>query len=196
MPTQGFAAAVEALAIAAAAHSLLGCTTTGSVQDLEAKVAAGWRPPKSYCAFGAETAALANWCAQVNFGGDGLLAVSLAVNREVLANAGNRSLACTDHVAQVRRRMAEYADYALSELYSCDAVPAMEDGRPVCHVSLLVTSASGERVVLDNGHVLERAPTGGVASYAEFARRVDRHWVGTPPALVATAARRNSGGSP
>lgn len=190
---------LKAAALAAAALNS-ACTTLGSAQDLDARFDAGRRPSRAYCAFGAESFKLAAWCAEVNFGADGLLALARVVNREVLASAGSRPLACTDHVAQVRRRMAEYPDYTLREVYSCDAEPVMEGGRPVCHVSLLVSSAAGRHVVLDNGHVLEPAPTGGVATYVEFAHRVDRHWVGAPPALAAVPARalprRQGAGAP
>ena len=62
----------------------------------------------------------------------------------------------------------------------------MEDGRPICHVSLLLTTATGMRIVVDNGHVLEAGPTGGVASYREFAKRVAHHW--TDPRADSLAA--------
>lgn len=167
-----------------------GCMTLGSAQeDLDAKLAAGWRPSKGYCAFGAETAAFASYCAEVNFGSDGVLAVARAVNEQVLASAAGGKLVCTDHVAQVRARMAEYADYQVREIYSCDANPPVENGRAVCHVSLMVTSAAGTSVVLDNGHVLEPGLTGGVAPLAEFAQLVDHHWTGEIPAWVALASR-------
>jgi len=65
----------------------------------------------------------------------------------------------------------------------------VENGRAVCHVSLMVTSAAGARVVLDNGHVLEPTLTGGVAPYAEFAKLVDHNWTGETPAWVALASR-------
>ncbi|MGH8481779.1 MAG: hypothetical protein ACRES8_04895, partial [Nevskiaceae bacterium] len=95
----------------------------------------------------------------------------------------------TDHVAQVRARLAEYPGYEVREIYSCDANPPLENGRAVCHVSLMVASAaSGARVVLDNGHVLEPALTGGVASYQEFAQLVDHHWTGEQPSWVAFAS--------
>lgn len=172
---------LNALLLAATALSSGGCTTLGSAQDLDEKLAAGWRPSKGYCAFGAETAALASYCAELNFGSDGVLAVARAVNEQVLASAGGTKLACTDHVAQVRARMAEYADYQVRELYSCDANPPVQNGREVCHVSLMVTSAGGTSVVLDNGHVLDPGLTGGVAPLAEFAQLVDRHWTGDTP---------------
>ena len=177
--------------IALAAATLLsatGCMTARSAQDLDEKFAAGWRPSKGYCAFGAETPALATWCAEVNFGAEGLEVIARAVNEEVLARA-NGQLACTDHVAQVRQEFAAYPDYKVAELYSCDANPPVENGRAVCHVSLMVTSASGARVVLDNGHVLEPALTGGVAPYTEFAQLVDHNWTGETPAWVALASR-------
>jgi len=173
---------------AGALLSATGCMTLGSAQDLDEKVAAGWRPSKGYCTFGAETAALASWCAEVNFGDEGLEVVARAVNEQVLASAGSEKLVCTDHVAQVRARMAEYADYQVREIYSCDANPPVENGRAVCHVSLMVTSAGGARVVLDNGHVLDPGLTGGVAAYAEFAQLVDHHWTGEQPSWVALAS--------
>ena len=148
--------------------------------DLDARFEAGWRPSRGYCAFGGETARLAAWCADVNFGREGLMVLAREVNRDVLARASGTRLPCTVHVADARRRMASYPDYVLTELYSCDAQPAYEGGRPVCHVSLLVTSLTGTRVVLDNGHVLDPATTGGVAAYTEFVAQVDRHWLEEP----------------
>jgi hypothetical protein len=150
---------------------------------------AGWRPARGYCAFGAETAQQAAWCAEVNFGAEGLLVIALAVNEDVLAKASGRRMLCTEHVARVRAQLAAYPDYAVSEIYSCDAEPVIENGRPVCHVSLLVSSAAGARVVVDNGHVLEPRTTGGVAEFAEFTALVERHWVGEPPAWVAAPSR-------
>jgi len=179
---------LQALTLAAAALSSAGCMTMGSTQDLDAEFAAGWRPSKGYCAFGAETAALASYCAELNFGSDGLIAVARAVNEQVLASAGGEKLVCTDHVEQVRARMSEYVDYAVREIYSCDANPPVENGRAVCHVSLMVTSAGGSTVVLDNGHVLDPGVTGGVAPYAEFAGLVDHHWTGEQPHWVALAS--------
>ena len=177
--------------IALAAVTLLsatGCMTARSAQDLDERFAAGWRPSKGYCTFGAETAALAAWCAEVNFGAEGLEVIARAVNEGVLARASGQ-LACTDHVAQVREEFAAYPDYKVTELYSCDANPPVENGRAVCHVSLMVTSAAGARVVLDNGHVLEPGATGGVGSFQEFAQLVDHHWTGDTPAWVALASR-------
>ena len=172
------------VALIVAAIALSGCVP---VRNVDERFAAGWRPSRAYCAFGAETAKLAAWCAEVNFGAGGLLAVARSINHEVLARAPGR-LQCTDHVADVRRRLATYPDYAVQEVYSCDDEPVMEDGRPVCHVSVLVTSLSGARVVIDNGRVLDRA-TGGVAEYDRFTALVDRHWVGPTPASLATPAR-------
>jgi hypothetical protein len=169
--------------------SASGCVTMPSAQELDAKFAAGWRPSKSYCAFGGETPALSAWCAEVNFGAEGLEVIARAVNDEVLTRAGGQPLVCTDHVAQVRQGFAGYPGYKVTELYSCDANPPMENGRAVCHVSLMVTSATGARVVLDNGHVLDPAATGGVAPYREFAQLVDRNWTGETPAWVALASR-------
>ena len=57
------------------------------------------------------------------------------------------------------------------------------------NVSLMVTSVTGARVVLDNGHVLAPALTGGVAPYTEFAKLVDRNWTGETPAWAALAGR-------
>jgi hypothetical protein len=164
--------------------------------DLDARFAAGWRPSKAYCTFGGETPALGAWCAEVNFGADGLLVLARAINEDVLAQAPGRALPCTEHVASARRALAAYPEYTIEDIYSCDADPPVQAGRPVCHVSLLVTSgASGARVVLDNGYVLQPAATGGVAFYPQFAASVDRHWVGQAPdgfALAASTASRRA----
>jgi hypothetical protein len=167
---------------------VLGGCATGGAADLDARFEAGWRPSRGYCLFGAETARLAAWCADVNFGRDGLLAVARAVNQQVLGRAAGQPLPCMEHVAEARRRLAEYPDYTLAEIYSCDAEPPLEAGRPVCHVSLLVTGPSGVRVVMDNGYVLQPAATGGVAFYPRFVAQVDRHWIGERPDWVALAA--------
>lgn len=168
--------------------STAGCMIDGGARD-DARFAAGWRPSKGYCTFGAETATLAAWCAEVNFGAEGLETIARAVNEEVLARAGGKPLACTDHVAQVRQELAAYPDYKVAELYSCDANPPIENGRSVCHVSLMVTSATGARVVLDNGHVLDPGSTGGVGTVQEFSQLVAYHWTGDQPAWVALASR-------
>jgi hypothetical protein len=160
-----------------------------SDREVDARFDAGWRPTKAQCAFGGQTAKLAAYCADLNFGREGLEVVARAVNEQVLASAGGEKLLCTEHVAQVRERMAEYADYEVREIYSCDANPPVEDGCSVCHVSLLVTSASGARVVIDNGHVLDPASTGGVGSYTQFAGLVDHHWTGETPDHVALGSR-------
>ena len=178
---------LNAVFAVAVALSSTGCVTL-SEQDLDAKFAAGWRPSKGYCAFGGETPTLSAWCAEVNFGAEGLEVIARAVNEDVLARSADR-LACTDHVAQVRAEFAAYPSYTVTELYSCDATPEMQDGRAVCHVSLMVTSVTGARVVLDNGHVLDPNTTGGVAPYREFAQLVDRNWTGETPAWVALASR-------
>lgn len=178
---------LNAMIAVAVLLSSTGCVTTGSAQNLDEKFAAGWRPSKGHCAFGGETPALAAWCAEVNFGAEGLEVIARAVNEDVLARA-NGKLACTDHVAQVREEFAAYPDYKVTELYSCDANPPIENGRAVCHVSLMVTSAAGARVVLDNGHVLEPGATGGVAPLADFVALVDHHWTGQQPGAFAFAS--------
>lgn len=165
------------------------CVTLDTA-DLDARFAAGWRPSKAYCAFGGETPALGAWCAEMNYGGEGLQVIARAVNEEVLRRNGGEPLACTDHVAQVRAAFAAYPEYAVSELYSCDEDPPVEDGRKVCHVSLMVASAAGNRVVLDNGHVVDAHIAGGVAPYAEFTQMVAYHWTGEQPSWVALASRQ------
>ncbi len=159
-----------------------------SAEELDARFDAGWRPSKGYCTFGAETAKLAAWCAEVNFGAEGLEVIARAANEKVLARANGEKLPCTEHVAQVKEEMAAYPDYKMTELYSCDANPATENGRAICHVSLLVTGVAGAQVVLDNGHVLDPHSTGGVGTYTEFAKLVDYNWTGSTPAHVALAS--------
>jgi hypothetical protein len=167
----------------------IGPALAASDAEVDARFDSGWRPSKAQCAFGGQTAKLAAYCAELNFGAEGLEVVARAVNEEVLASADGEKLPCTEHVAKVRERMAEYADYRVQEIYSCDANPPVEGGRSVCHVSLMVTSASGTRVVIDNGHVLDPASTTGVGSYAQFASLVDHHWTGATPDHVALARR-------
>lgn len=159
-----------------------------SPEELDARFDAGWRPGKGYCAFGGETPKLSAWCAEVNFGAEGLEVLARAANEKVLARANGEKLPCTEHVAQVRQELAAYKDYKVTELYSCAANPEMKDGRAICHVSLLVTGAAGAQVVVDNGHVLDPQTTSGVGSYGEFASLVDHHWTGTQPTAVALAS--------
>jgi hypothetical protein len=166
----------------------VGVSLAAGDREIDARFDAGWRPSKAQCAFGGQTAKLAAYCADLNFGAQGLEVVARAVNEQVLASAGGERLPCTDHVAQVRERMAEYPGYDVKEIYSCDANPPVENGRSVCHVSVMVTSASGARVVIDNGHVLDPASTGGVGSYTQFASAVDHHWTGESPSWVALAS--------
>lgn len=173
--------------------SLTACAALDT-RDLEARFEAGWRPSKGHCLFGGEISRLGAWCADVNFGKEGMLAIAREVNETVLARAAGRELNCRQHVAQAREELAAYPDYVTTELYSCDDAPPIEGGRPVCHVSLLVTSPVGWRVVLDNGSVLDPATTGGVAPYATFAAGVDRHWIGDAPdgLALATSSRAPS----
>lgn len=182
-----------ALLLAVLALPMSACMTAGGARDLDARFAAGWRPSKGYCTFGGDTPTLAAWCAEVNFGGEGLEAIARAVNEDVLRAGGGHPLACTDHVAQVRQELASYPGYKVTELYSCDDNPPVENGRSVCHVSLLVSSAaSGARVVLDNGHVLDPGTTGGVAPYGDFIELVDNHWTGVQPVGIALASSQGS----
>jgi hypothetical protein len=165
-----------------------GCATTSGA-ELDTKFAAGWRPSKAECAFGGATAKLGAWCAEVNFGEQGLTVLARAINEEVLRRNGGEPLVCTDHVAQVRAEFAAYPGYTVSELYSCDANPPVENGRSVCHVSLMVASAGGSRVVLDNGHVVNAHTESGVARYSEFTRMVAYHWTGDQPSSVVLSSR-------
>src|SRR5262245_57428452 len=91
-----------------------------SSRDLEARFDAGWRPAKGHCLFGGEIPRLGSWCADVNFGEEGMLAIARDVNAAVLAQAAGRELNCTRHVALVRAELEAYPDYRTTELYSCD----------------------------------------------------------------------------
>ena len=186
--TRSFPTARRALLLAALTLPHAACVSMSGA-ELDAKFAAGWRPSKAYCAFGGDTPTLGAWCAEVNHGAQGLEVIARAVNDEVLKRNGGEPLVCTDHVAQARAEFAQYPEYTLTELYSCDANPPVEDGRSVCHVSLMVASASGQRVVLDNGHVVDAQVDGGVAPYADFTRMVAHHWTGEAPESVALSSR-------
>lgn len=183
----GLTSASRRLAAALLLGTLSAPVLAASDAEVDARFDAGWRPSKAQCAFGGQTAKLASYCAELNFGRKGLEVVARAVNEQVLASAGGERLPCTDHVAKVRARLAEYPGYQVSEIYSCDANPPVENGRSVCHVSVMVASASGARVVIDNGHVLDPGTTGGVGSYTQFASLVDHHWTGGAPDHVALA---------
>jgi hypothetical protein len=178
----------NALFLIALALPSVGCVTTSGA-DLDAKFAAGWRPSKAYCTFGGDTPTLGAWCAEVNYGEQGLQVVARAVNEEILRRNGGEPLVCTDHVAQARAEFAAYPEYQVTELYSCDANPPVENGRSVCHVSLMVASAGGSRVVLDNGHVVNATTEAGVARYADFTQMVAYHWTGEQPTSVMLSSR-------
>lgn len=181
-----FGKGAQAVALVLVAASATGCMTDSQSRRLDAKFEAGWRPAKGYCTFGGETPLLDAYCARVNFGAEGMAAVLRDINNEIVAQADG-SLRCTDHVVHVQARLKPYAaEYRTEELYSCDRDPPMVDGQAVCHVSLLVTdTVTGARFVVDNGHVLHPATTGGVGSYSQFAKLVDRAWTGETPHWVA-----------
>ena len=161
------------------AVGLAACQT----HNLDARFEAGWRPAKGYCAFGGETAQLSAYCARVNFGADGSLALLRAENSAILRK--DDRLRCTEHVALARSALERYGDYTVAPLYSCDDDTSVEGGRKVCHVSLLVTDAiSGARYVMDNGYVLRPQVWDGVATYEEFRERVDHAWTGAIPAWM------------
>lgn len=180
---------LAAMAALAAAVLTTGCMTDGGARELDAKFEAGWRPSKADCVFGGATPTLDAYCARVNFGSEGVLAILRNENQRILAEAPG--LRCTDHVAQARQALATYADgFELTELYSCDRDAPIENGRKVCHVSLLVRDpATGARFVVDNGSVLNAATTGGVGKYSEFRGEVDYAWIGSTPAEVLLAGR-------
>ena len=178
----------NALLLIALALPSVGCVTTSGA-ELDAKFAAGWRPSKAHCTFGGATPTLGAWCAEVNHGEQGLQMIARAINDEVLRRNGGEPLVCTDHVAQARAEFAAYPDYTVTELYSCDANPPVENGRSVCHVSLMVASAGGSRVVLDNGHVVDTRIDRGVAPYVEFTQMVAHHWTGEQPTSVVLSSR-------
>lgn len=89
---------------------------------------------------------------------------------------------CQDHVAAVRRMLAgRHPDLKAEPLYSC---PNGGFSIGLCHVSVLVTDAQGERLVVDNGAVLRRYPV-QVARLEEFSREVEHtYWIGQPPVSI------------
>jgi hypothetical protein len=94
-------------------------------------------------------------------------------------------------VALAKAKLEPYAsDYELSELYSCDRDPPVENGRKICHVSLLVKDKiTGARFVMDNGHVLSPEVTSGVGTYNEFTRLVENVWTGETPVWIALGSQ-------
>jgi hypothetical protein len=167
------------------------CMTDRQMQRLDAELEAGWRPSQSYCTFGGETAALAAYCARLNFGADGMEAVLRGENVKILQASAGHPLRCADHVAQAKARLGAYGDdYEMTDLYSCDRVAHVENGRRVCHVSLLVADkVTGARFVVDNGHVLNPGTTGGVAAYRHFAGLVEYAWTSEVPAGITLGAQ-------
>ncbi len=183
-----FPRTTAALLLAALVLPLSACITEGRARELDARFEAGWRPSKAACTFGGETPTLDAYCAQLNFGAGGLEVIARAANENLLSSAAGQPLPCTEHVAMAREQLAAYTQYKFNELYSCDNNPPVQDGKSVCHVSLLVSDpVSGARIVMDNGHVLTPGIYSGVAPYAEFAQLVDRHWSGRLPAWIALA---------
>lgn len=168
-----------------------GCMTQGDARKLDDKFAAGWRPAKGYCAFGGETPTLNAYCAKVNFGSDGLIAVLRGENEKILQRGGGEPLPCTTHVAMARAAVKAYGDdFTAVEVYSCDRDPPVANGRKVCHVSLLVTDkTTGTRLVMDNGHVVGANVAQGVATYAEFRQDVYHAWIGVAPTWADFASR-------
>lgn len=164
-----------------------GCSTIGGADDVDQRFAAGWRPSKADCVFGGAAPQTDAYCARLDSGGEGALTLLRAVNESVLGETAGGALACTDHVAIVKMRLAAYGDeYQAQELYSCDRDAPVVDGRKACHVSLLVVeAATGSRFVVDNGYVLNSTVSGGVGTYAEFSGRVAYAWTGKTPHWVA-----------
>lgn len=182
-------AAPRALRMLALAGLVLAATACASnVASPDARFEAGWRPSKAYCLFGGETAQLDAYCARVNFGREGAEAIVRSVNEEILQHVAGQTLRCTDHVALAKEQMKRHKDYSMVELYSCDRDAPVENGQKICHVSLLVTDGvTGDRFVMDNGHVLNPQVYGGVAPYSQFARQVETAWTQDTPVAVELA---------
>ena len=151
------------IALLAGCAVLSGCMNAHHLRQLDERFEAGWRPSAGYCAWGAETERLAAYCARVNFGAEGALAIMNAVNQRALDGATGGAMPWEQHIERARDELEPYAqDYAINELEWCD--PAGSD----CHRSLLVTDrVTGAKFVLDNGRAI---PDGvHVATYEQFA---------------------------
>lgn len=174
--------------LAGLSFSTAACVTAGEAVEIDSRYHAGWRPSARECLFGGPTPLVDAYCARLNFGDDGVVAVLRGHNESIV---GGQRMLCTDHVARVAQALAPYGEaYEVEKLYSCDKDPLVENGRKVCHVSLAVTDrATGERYVVDNGHVLKLGLTGGVGTYAEFAQQVHVTWTGETPAWIAIGAQ-------
>lgn len=106
------------------------------------------------CAFGGNSAAEDAYCAQANFGSEGVL---YAANQAV---AGD----CKAHVLATAQR--------LNGRYPTEAIVACPSYLPDCHASTLVHTPEGD-FVLDNGAL--RFP-GNVMTLAEYHERIDQEW--------------------
>jgi hypothetical protein len=74
-PTPALGVRLKALVLACLILSATGCMTNQKAQRLDADFEAGWRPSKTYCLFGGETAQLDAYCVRLNFGAEGLAAI-------------------------------------------------------------------------------------------------------------------------
>lgn len=164
---------IRRLLLVASCALAAGCMTLPAARQLDERFNAGWRPSAGHCAWGGETELLAAYCARVNFGADGALAIVMAVNRDALDGAAPGAMPWAQHIERARAALEPYAqDYRVQELEWCGA------SRSDCHRSLLVTdNVTDARFVLDNGEVIAGSPH--VATYDEFVSMVAR--CGGPP---------------
>jgi hypothetical protein len=183
----------EAMVFAASAALLGGCAAMEQAMEKttrrnEARQLAWTGPGIGPCAFGGVTPLADEHCAMLTWGPEGVL---IAVNNKARARLGPGASAQA-HVEQVSRILVRHEDLKSERLYSC--APDLAPGED-CHVSLLVTTADGERFVLDNGTVVGAAAAAdGVATLAAFELMVDGDYaVGSPPARHVAGAGASAG---
>lgn len=176
---------LAAVAVLAMGAVLSGCAAwERAAQREEARQLAWTGPGAGPCAWGGVTPRAEAHCAMVSFGGEGVL---YAVNEKARARLG-QAAACADHVELVERTLSRHLrEFRTERIFSC---PLESRARGECRVSLLVTTAEGDRYVLDNGAVVNgTVGVEGVARFADFARAVeDVYWLGFPPSAADLAA--------
>lgn len=185
---------MTAVVALAAWTALSGCAAMERATLREEARQLAWTGPGAGpCVFGGVTPRAEDHCALVTQGAEGML---YAVNDKVRARLGAGAV-CVDHVDHAQAELARHRTLRTARIFSC---PLASRAKGECHVSLLVTTAGGERFVLDNGAVVTDAiGAGGVARFEDFERQVEGvYWVGFPPSardLAAVEAGFKPGGA-
>jgi hypothetical protein len=155
-----------------AACLLGGCATTGEIEKRQlAYDGTGSNP----CLWGGVTEKADAHCAEVRCGTIGYLTAINSHARRALPEAEG-SAPCQVHVARLQAALSERSDLRSQAVYSC---PPQLSGQ--CHLSLLVTDASGAQYVLDNGAVFgEAQAASGVGTLQRYSELAGNHRLVAP----------------